>query len=175
MAEDIIFEEWRTVVGFPDYAVSSLGRVKRVTPSRHKGSVDRILSLITGKDGRVNVGIVHKGAKIRVSILVCTAFYGSRPSPQHEVAHWDGDPTNNIKTNLRWATHKENGADTRRYGGMPRGSKHYISKLSEQQIPEIRNMLAAGISQQKIADHFGVSRTSIQCVKDGRSYGWLLS
>ncbi len=174
MAKNTLPEEWRTVVSFPDYEVSDLGRVRRITPSRYKNrGCPYILSLTIDKDGRVKVALLRN--KFRVATLVCTAFNGDRPSPKHEVAHWDGDPSNNVKTNLRWATHKENSEDTIRYGGMPRGERHYCSKLSEKQIPDIRRMLTAGISQQKIADHFGVSRTSIQCINDGRSYGWLLS
>jgi hypothetical protein len=37
MAENTLPEEWRTVVDFPDYEVSSLGRVRRSNPIARNG------------------------------------------------------------------------------------------------------------------------------------------
>jgi hypothetical protein len=41
--------------------------------------------------------------------LVCTAFHGEPPTPDHtDVDHIDGDPGNNRTENLRWVTHAQN-------------------------------------------------------------------
>ncbi|WP_208609489.1 HNH endonuclease signature motif containing protein [Streptomyces atriruber] len=48
--------------------------------------------------------------------LVCVAFHGPRPTASHQVAHGDGDPTNNRPCNLRWATPAENSAGAVRHG-----------------------------------------------------------
>jgi len=41
-------------------------------------------------------------AKRYVDELVCEAFHGPRPSPEHEVRHRDGNITNNRASNLMW-------------------------------------------------------------------------
>ncbi|AXV72811.1 hypothetical protein CJO75_01120 [Ralstonia solanacearum] len=58
----------------------------------------------------------REGLKTGIHRLVALTFLGPPPSRQHEVAHNDGNRANNIVTNLRWATHAENVADTFRHG-----------------------------------------------------------
>jgi hypothetical protein len=48
--------------------------------------------------------------------LVLLAFRGEPPTPHHECAHWNGDPSDNSIGNLRWATKVENHADRWRHG-----------------------------------------------------------
>lgn len=50
-----------------------------------------------------------------VAPLVLEAFVGPRPRGT-ECCHWDGDPTNDALSNLRWGTSKENSADQMRHG-----------------------------------------------------------
>jgi hypothetical protein len=38
------------------------------------------------------------------------------PEPGQELCHYDGDPANNRAGNLRWDSHKGNGADMARHG-----------------------------------------------------------
>src|SRR3954471_18096374 len=99
--------EWRDVSDFRDiYEVSSTGEVRRVKPvpgviigGALKGELD--------KDGyqRIRLCDAQTGRKCkrRVHQIVCEAFHGSKPSPAHEVAHWDGARSNNNAGNLRWA------------------------------------------------------------------------
>jgi hypothetical protein len=133
----IAAEQWRDVIGIPDYEVSSEGRV------RNKCTGHLLRPWVAGYGyyylnlGRKNRRTVHS--------IVAEAFCGSRPSANHEVAHWDGVCTNNRAINLRWATHTENVHDQRRHGtlymehgpGM-RGDDHPRSKLSSHAVREIR-------------------------------------
>lgn len=47
-----------------------------------------------------------------IHTLVCLAFHGPKPTPKHQVAHKDCNKMNNGYLNLRWATPKENIADS---------------------------------------------------------------
>lgn len=120
-------EEWRTVPGYEGlYAVSSIGRVKRlshysefvmrgrltkrllpekimklgVSTTCSKYDPDnRYLTVQLVKDGECKYPSVHQ--------LVALAFV---PNPEGKpfVNHKDGDKSNNCFTNLEWVTNQEN-------------------------------------------------------------------
>jgi hypothetical protein len=102
--------------------------------------------------------------RVCVHALVCEAFHGVKPSPQHEVAHNDGVRANNRADNLRWATRAENHADKVAHGTAQRGEANGNSKLTEEEAEEIR---ADNRSQTAIAKHYGVSQATIWRIKRG--------
>ncbi len=183
MATEIIPEEWRPVADFPNYEVSNLGRVRRSTPdwrihwadgSPHIRYPSGYIMIGTyTKNGHRQVLLTNektKGQRL-VSNLVCKAFYGPRPTPEHEAAHWDGDPANDHLDNLRWATAVENAADRDRHGRTPRGEKHYSALLTEDYVRQIRK---STLPSHKIAMQFGVAPSTIRKVRLGRSWRWLI-
>lgn len=116
-------EQWRTVVGFPYYEVSNMGRVR---------SVDRVLVCKDGGSqkfrGRVLKGTLNKGrptvtlavvgrnSSRLVSHLVAEAWIGERPEGMPHLCHNDGNPTNNCSANLRYDTVSGNQMDAVRHG-----------------------------------------------------------
>jgi hypothetical protein len=104
--------------------------------------------------------------------LVLESFVGPCPE-DHEGLHGDGDPGNNRLENLRWGRHIENVADTRRHGNMMLGEKHYAAKLSESQVLEILSLLSAGRRPREVAGQFGVSRQTVEYIRDGKRWGHL--
>lgn len=58
-------------------------------------------------------------------------------------------------------TRKENAHDRDKKGRTQKGEKHYRTKLSEVKVKAIRYLASEGITHQKIADKFGVSRAAI--------------
>jgi NUMOD4 motif/HNH endonuclease len=118
-------ETWRPIPGYDGYEVSDLGRVRAVDrvrmlrnrwgdvkPRRYRG---RIIAQATNDYGYKCVRLGTHASKEEVHRLVLLAFVGPRP-PRHETAHWDGDPANNVLSNLRWATKSENYQDSVRHG-----------------------------------------------------------
>lgn len=105
-------------------------------------------------------------------MLVCEAFHGARPSPQHEVAHGDGTRSNNAAYNLRWATKIENAADRVIHGTQQRGETAPISKLTDEDVRAIRRLhhgrYGDGI---RLARQFGVSNTQITNIIKNRQWG----
>ena len=124
---DLPGEEWRPVGQANGrlvqhfYQVSNLGRVKTV---RHqvrwnnhgkeslKYVPDMILGLTTDDDGYKTVWMSddnHKDLVAQVHRLVAAAFC-KNDDPEHkiQVNHIDGNPSNNVATNLEWCTPAEN-------------------------------------------------------------------
>lgn len=107
-------EKWKFIAGTNEYAVSSIGRVMSFKP-RKRG---KILKYWTDKDGynHVHLNIRSSGKRYSIHQLVAKSFLGERPSTRHQVAHNDGNSSNNFYRNLRWATSKENQGDRLRHG-----------------------------------------------------------
>lgn len=112
------------------------------------------------RDGSTHLRHVHR--------LVLLAYVG--PCPEgHESLHHDDDPKNNRLANLRWGTRTENRLDAvrnlRRRGGKQRGAA-----LTRDQVRRIKQHLRASVPRQRIASAFGVSRTTISKIADGRTW-----
>ena len=120
--------------------------------------------------GYYDVQLGRRNRRTEFHALVAEAFCGPKPTPLHEVAHWDGMPTNNRADNLRWATHAENIEDQRRHGtlymingsGM-RGDLHPRAKLSGRDVLDIRHLYNGRRGQlQELAASYGVNRSTIK-------------
>lgn len=174
-------EEWRVVVGFPEYAVSNLGRVKRVIPDARNHRC-RVLAAWVNNKGyeMVSLSSPEGSCKRLVNRLVCEAFHGPAPTAAHEVAHNDGIPLNNREGNLRWATRSENMEDSRKHGTMamgsrhgrttkpertPRGEKHGAAKLAEKDVQTIRRATRAVGSGRALAAKYGVCPATICAIR----------
>lgn len=179
-------EEWRVITDFPDYEVSSLGRVRRARPSR-RNHAPRVLTPWIGNHGYEVVRLVRDGAAISrlVHRIVCEAFHGLAPAAGHQVAHGDGTRRNNCADNLRWATRSENMEDARRHGVMPmgqrhgrarspektpRGERHGHAKLTESQVTAIQAAPHSPGSGRALAARYGVSPATISLIRSGKTW-----
>ena len=172
-------EEWLPVPGYEGYyEVSNFGQVRsldRVIP--HKGYGTKKI-----KGGPMSLGLNSRGyLQIRlakgytrytttVHALVASVFIGLRPEGL-DVCHNDGNQVNNYLYNLRYDTKKNNSADRDKHGKTVRGSKAAGSKLTEDNVIEIRKLLESeSVAQVKIAKRFGVSPRTISGIKCGNSW-----
>lgn len=164
-------EEWRPVPGYPGYEASSLGQVRRTFTAKNGRKPGVCLGGQWVKTYRmVNVTLDNRSRDVAIHALVCAAFHGPRPSPEHEVAHWDGVTTHNSPHNLRWATPAGNAADRIRHGRNLSGSRVGNAKLRESDIPVIRAACASGATQRAVAAQFMVSQRTIWRIVNG--LGW---
>jgi hypothetical protein len=94
-------EEWQTISEYPNYQISTFGRVYN---SRH----DRMLKpFFKHEYAYVTLYRNGKAHDVRVHRLVALAFLPSRPSA-NQVNHLDGDKAYNGVQNLEWSTSSEN-------------------------------------------------------------------
>jgi hypothetical protein len=179
MAKETNTEEWRPIEGYPGYEASSLGNIRSLDRTIiDKNGVEKRMRgrvLAPARHGQYNyfsVGL-GRGAHTNVHALVCTAFHGKKPSDAHGAAHNDGDGFNNRPENLRWATQKENMADTVMHGTRYRGRKHWSAKLSEDDVREIRRLCANGVSTASISTQFSISPRAVRLIRERRNWAWL--
>lgn len=167
MADDTIPEIWLPINGFPGYEISSHGRVKSLSrfvrtrgnglrPVRERILKPALIGPVPTRERKYfSVSLGHRKQR-QVHVLVCTAFHGPRPSPAHEAAHGDGNPQNNFYKNLRWATPKENSADTIRHGRSNRGELMHTAVLTVADVLEIREVRRKGMTLKAVAREKGV-------------------
>lgn len=116
---DVGTEEWRGIPGWPQYEVSSAGRVRsldrKITDSlgRTRTQFGVIKKTWVDNGGYRRVELAHDNRRYGIGVhrLVALAFIGP-PAPGQEVRHRDHDPLNNHVSNLSWGTHSENIRDS---------------------------------------------------------------
>lgn len=91
-------EQWKPIVGFPDYEVSNYGRVvNRVT--------GRYMAQLRNQRGIVQVGLSRGKRQHRrsLAVLVAHAFVPRHAHPSYDTPiHIDGDRTNCRADNFMW-------------------------------------------------------------------------
>lgn len=145
------------------YEISNLGRVKsceRMVRCQFgmKRWPERMLSVHTSSSGYRAVMMARDGFKrpMHIHWLVCEAWHGKRPTPLHQVAHFDGDKLNNDPANLRWATPKENAADNLLNGVRNDGERNGNAILTDEEAISIRRR-ADKETYRELAAAYGVS------------------
>jgi hypothetical protein len=167
--------ERRPIPGFPGYEITEDGRVFSWKPKSRNSKppiVARVLKEIDNNRNYLTVDLMKDGKKYRKTIhcLVLETFVG--PPKFGEVAcHNDGNSKNNHISNLRWDTRISNEADKKLHKTCNsitkavNGTKNGQSKLTEEQVIDIRTRYASGIiSQKKLAKQFGVSNRLINFI-----------
>ena len=162
---------WRTVPGYPAYEVSVDGLVRRCQGFRCRRA-HRVLVPFVRPNGYAQVILYRDGRRQRFGVhqLVALAFLGPKPSPQHEVAHLDGQRLNNHVSNLAWLLHSENERHKDLHGTRLRGSQIHSAKLVEAQVVLIRQALAVGIRQCVLAQTYGVSDSTVSLIARAKTW-----
>lgn len=156
-------EIWRVIEEAPHYAVSSLGRVKRVVPDKLNRPMHILRTPLNDK-GYPCCSLHVNGKQLHRAIhsLVCTAFHGPKPTPKHEVRHLDGNPLNPRLDNLAWGTSKDNKADQDVHGTVMLGSKNHLTKLSDADVIAIR---ASNDYYRDVAERFSISANYVHRIR----------
>jgi len=98
-------EVWKTINGFGDYKISSLGRVR----SFHKDKLNgKIMSLNLKANGYLEVILFNNGKRTHKYIHRLVASYFIEGVPKSDVNHINEVKTDNRVENLQWLDHKEN-------------------------------------------------------------------
>ena len=177
-----MIENWKQCKGFEGYyEVSDLGRVRTVARESVKSNgrkcivKENVLSQANVR-GYKKVTLKCDGVRkdMRVHRLVVMAFIGE-PSKEM-VNHKDGDKTNNVLSNLEWATRSEN--ELHAYNtGLKKSTALHKSRTSEANKTRrtlsddtIRYIRSSELSQYKLADELGISRANVGLIKQRKRY-----
>lgn len=167
MSEEI----WKSVVGFPDYEVSSLGRVRSLPRIRCDGYrlSGRMQKPYPDRQGYLRVYIVapHWKGTRKVHQLVLEAFVGPRPDSM-VACHNNGNNQDNRPENLRWDTSKANKRDSVKHGTCI-GEMNPYAKLNAVDVERIRDQYIMGEKSTAIASRFRITRDYAKLVATRRS------
>ena len=117
----------------------------------------------------VPLGVGAKQKKLcTVHRLVLIAFTEDRPDMQ--VNHKDGDKANNNLSNLEWVTAKQNCEHRQASGRGVKGERAGRSKLTADQVLEIRRLHDEGQTQTALGETYGVSQHSVWMIVRRKSW-----
>lgn len=163
-------EEWRDILGFPGYQVSSLGKVRSFRIRGHSSGLTkepRLLTLSPTSRGYLKVVLVlpDKTKKTKtIHVLMAESFFGPRPKGL-VVRHLDDDQLNNSIDNLAYGTSSDNSIDVVTNGN------HKLAKLSYQDVNKIKEMyLSGGYSYRSLGKIFGVDGSQISRVMNNQTW-----
>jgi len=135
-------EDWKTIEGYEDYEVSTLGNVRRSGRNLKPGLSRGYHNVTLCKEGIQKTMKIHR--------LVAFAFIPN-PEMKPTVDHIDECKTNNCLSNLRWATHSEQHLHSPRSGKSghlyicPRPSGTYRVEIQRKSLSKIFKTLEEAI------------------------------
>ena len=112
----------------------------------------------------ITVGNINRRTSMKIHRLVATTFI---PNPQKlpEVNHIDCNRQNSRADNLEWVTHQDNISHSvmmGNYNGKQLGEKNVRSRLTEDDVVDIRLMFDNGLmTQQELAKAYNVGWSTI--------------
>lgn len=164
-------EVWKAVPDFENhYEVSTYGRIRSLKRERDKLRAEPLILKVEVRARYYYASLCKQGVKSahRLHRLVLAAFVSPQPDGM-EACHIDGDNLNNRLDNLRWGTKQENMADKARHNTLVRGEMQWNSKLTADQVREIRS-LSGTLSHSQIGKRFGVYQQTITRIINRKSW-----
>lgn len=185
-----IEEIWKPIPGYEGlYEVSNLGRIKtRGDRPHYRRAAGDLIKNQRIKRLYLRVGLWKKPRQYHpyVHRLVALAFIGPPPDDTRRfVNHIDGNRFNNRADNLEWVSSRENSQHAARLGLMASGDRHGsklhpesvvrgtrqgLTRLSDDDVKEIRRLFDEGHPQRAIARAFGLGKSTVAHIGHRRTW-----
>lgn len=159
-------EVWKVIPNYPNYKISNYGRVL----SLNYNKTGKVKLKKFGKRGDY-LSVYLLGKTISVHRIVAKVFCSKKNG--HEcVNHLDGNKKNNFYKNLEWCTYSRNVKHSYDFlkNKAAKGEKNGGSKLTENQVLEIKKMIKDGKTGRHIAGQYNVSPATISRIKNNRKW-----
>ena len=161
--------EGKRIPGYSNYTVSEDGRV-------YSHFTNKFIYIYKTKKGYYAVRMTNDVGEKRTEFLhriVCLAW-NPKEDYQNVVRHLDNNQDNNHRSNLAWGTTKDNMKDKIICGNQPRGTLVHNSKITEQDVKDIRNLYAnTDITQKQLGKIYGITQTNVGNILRGKIWGWV--
>ena len=178
-----MIEKWKEIENSKNYAISNLGRIKRTSHYKIHNinktffkTKDKLLKPSNNnakKYWRICI-FYNDDTKTYCSVhrLVANAFIAN-PYNLPQVNHIDGDKNNNHVDNLEWCTGFENmqhRINVLNIKPWKKGEDCGFSKLTQEQVLLIPELLKNNITKKAISKIFNVVPSTITEITSGRSW-----
>ena len=132
-----------------------------------KKDVEENCWLWSGKKNRWGYGKQKIGGKEYIASRLSWYIHNGKDPKSLEVCHRCNNPSCVNPKHLYLGTHAENLRDAGIDGLMPRGSKNPGSKLTEDQVDELKRLSKSGMSSRKLSLLFPITPRSIRRIVSG--------
>jgi len=164
------------IPGFPRYCVAEDGTVLSIcvqgsTAVRPWSKARRLTPTISSR-GYPQVMLRDMGGRrrqITVHTILLSVYVEPRPQGK-ECRHLDGNKTHNHISNLAWGTTRENQLDRWLHGTSDHGERSVCAKLTNDDVLQIRQRAANGVSYRAIAKDFPVAKSNIWLIVTRRTW-----
>lgn len=159
-------EQWIDIPEYEGrYQASNTGHIRSIR-NFHQ---NRVLKPGLSTSGYLVVALLSKSHLVHRLIAMC---FCDNPERKEFVNHKDGNKLNNNASNLEWCTRQENVDHGYANGLMrkARGINHYKARLTDSDIPKIRELSKSGLSNPEIAKQFSMPTASIRNIVLGKHW-----
>lgn len=177
MQDTLKEETWREVAISPSYSVSSMGRVMRKAKitliNGNKTRLKEKLRATADYRGYRRLILCPPKKLFSVHRLVADAFIPN-PDNKKTVNHKNGIRSDNRVENLEWATQSENlHHAVNVLKTIPRGESCVFSKLSEDDVLNIRTLHKFGATIRDLAKVFDTRKGNIEFILKRKTWKFI--
>lgn len=163
---------WKKIPLYEGYSISDFAEVRN---DRTKLILKQFL-----RNGYKSIGL-YKDRKCHFFVVhsLMVRVFCDNWDKSLVACHMDGNKLNNELSNIKLLSQKENMSHKILHGTAMLGNKNNQTKLSEEDIYKIRELLSLKdgtrktAGKRKIAAMFGVTRNAITNIEKGLSWFWL--